>query len=41
MMHDYGLFEGVTRAVNELFPSDAKHLEWPVLDDDYMAVIKL
>lgn len=39
--HDYGLFEGVTRAVDELFPSDAKHLNWPELDSDYMAVVRV
>jgi hypothetical protein len=39
--HDYGLFEGVTRAVQELFPSDAKHLNWPELDSDYMAVVRV
>ena len=40
-MHDFGLFEGVTRAVNELFPSDAKHLNWIELDSDYMAVVRV
>ena len=33
--HDYGLFDGVTKAVDEIFGSDIE------IDDDYMAVIKL
>jgi hypothetical protein len=40
-LHDFGLFDGVTRAVQELFPSDAKHLNWPEIDDDYMAVVRV
>jgi len=49
MMHDYGLFEGVTRAVNEIFGDEIIKFGEPELmidaieeiDDDYMAVIKL
>ena len=46
--HDYGLFEGVTRAVNEIFGDEVIKFGEPELrldaieiDDDYMAVIKL
>ena len=49
MMHDYGLFEGVTRAANEIFGDEVIKFGEPELrldaieeiDDDYMAVIKL
>ena len=47
-LHDYGLFEGVTRAVNEIFGDEVIKFGEPELrldaieiDDDYMAVIKL
>ena len=49
-LHDYELFEGVTRAVNEIFSCDVSAWDLPFdiskiskfkTDSDYMAVIKL
>lgn len=48
--HDYGLFEGVTRAVDEIFSCDISTWDLPFdisrisrvqIDDDYMAVVRV
>lgn len=48
--HDYGLFEGVTRAVDEIFSCDVSTWDLPFdisrisrvqIDDDYMAVVRV
>lgn len=48
--HDYGLFEGVTRAVDKIFSCDVSAWDLPFdisrisrvqIDDDYMAVVRV